>query len=177
MALLGFDFRHLLFLAVLGVSAAFVFMAKMNPTTVNLSERDQAIYRVQPGEPVEADINAAMAAIEAEAAERAKAGEVDAINVGALSHGNEKHKDEAATARECFDKNGHDVVYKKSDTRAVRLCLLPKNEGMAIQVVERINGAWEEITAYIDRNYISMEEALGYADTDKGTYGMILFTK
>jgi hypothetical protein len=100
-----------------------------------------------------------------------------AINIGVWSHAEIKHKDEALLARNCLDKNGPNIIYNKSDTRKVRLCLMPDKSGLAIQVLDLIDKKWEEITAYVNPSVDDLNGALGYAEEDMGKYGWIAWQK
>lgn len=99
----------------------------------------------------------------------------------ALSHAT-KHRGDAITTRNCIDKNGVDLSYFKTDTRNVQLCFIGldatgKFTALGIRVLEKINGKWEELTSYMNRDITTLEGAVGYADMDMGSYGYISFVK
>lgn len=103
------------------------------------------------------------------------------LGANKVSHA-DKHKEEAVITQNCIDKNGADIIYEKSEDRKVQLCFIDLNKdgtfkGLGIRVLEKIKGEWQELTAYIEENITTVEQAIGYADVDKGKYGMINFVK
>lgn len=94
----------------------------------------------------------------------------------AVSHAVEKHKEEAIATRDCIDRGGADIVYFKTDDRAVQLCLIP-GRGLGIRPMEKIKGVWQELTGYINQDVTSIDGALGYAEQDMGKYGWISYIK
>ena len=98
-----------------------------------------------------------------------------------ISHGVAKHRMDAVLTRNCLDKYGIDFSYFKTDTRNVQLCLIePKEDGfyaLGIRVLEKINGKWEELTAYVNRNITTIDGAIDYMEVDMGKYGYVSFIR
>jgi hypothetical protein len=99
----------------------------------------------------------------------------------AISHATTKHNEAAIVARNCIDRHGMDMFYFKSDDRGVQLCFINLNgtsfEFLGIRVLEKINGKWEELTAYINEDVTTVDQAISFAEQDFGRYGWIDYVK
>jgi hypothetical protein len=103
-----------------------------------------------------------------------------------MSHAPERHGDEGLMARECNAKPDITLVRGDNDNRRVNLCLI-KGVGLAIQILEKIsrkeNGKyvskWEELTAYINKNKLTVSDMIDYAEEDmiSSRGGMVTFAK
>jgi hypothetical protein len=93
-----------------------------------------------------------------------------------LSHGVSKHHEDAEVARACIDSKGADLVYQKEiENRRVQLCMTPL--GLGIRVMELIDGKWEELTSFLNRNITTIEEMISFAECDKTTYGLFTYVR
>ena len=95
-----------------------------------------------------------------------------------ISHGETKHGGDSELARSCIKKYGADLTYSRDDTRRITLCLITDGKvGLAVQVVEKIQGKWQELTAFCNWDVTTIEAAIGFAEQDMGKYGMFTFVK
>jgi hypothetical protein len=93
------------------------------------------------------------------------------------SHATFKHMSDLELADKCLSNSKYKLTYEKGNfletlfgDRRINLCLEP-GKFIVIQVIEKINGHWEEITKYIDENYKTIEDMEAYALNDMGKYG------
>ena len=76
-------------------------------------------------------------------------------------HAVERHPGLAQRIRQCLNDNGPEMIFKDNNTgRYFFLCQL-NNGKWGFQISEKVNGAWEEITAYYKGNG-SLNELLDY---------------
>ncbi len=68
-----------------------------------------------------------------------------------ISHAIARHGMDAAAVHQCLDKNGHSSLWMNPyNDHYIRVCNM--QDGRAgIQVVKKVGGKWEEITAYIPK--------------------------
>lgn len=92
-----------------------------------------------------------------------------------IDHAN-KHGLDAELAEKCFNSKGTDLTYDKLGDKKIDLCLT--EEGLAIRVCAKKGlFGWCQITEYFDRNIKTIEDAIGYAEQDKGDYGTWSYLK
>lgn len=80
----------------------------------------------------------------------------------AVSHGIEKHGQYAAAVHSCINRGGTIQQWHNPDTgRFARVCQIGP-ELFGIQIIDQIDGQWEEITAFIKRKMTRLEQVERY---------------
>jgi len=104
---------------------------------------------------------------------------IPVTNDTAIDHAEVKHNTQPQMVDQCLNNNGPDLTYEKvgevNGDKRVDLCLLP--EGLGIRVTACKFGVWCRITSYIDQNIRTIEDAVTYAEIDKGQYGYWTYLK
>lgn len=71
----------------------------------------------------------------------------------AISHGVERHGEAALTVRNCLNRGGEIQRWQNENTgRIARVCQIGP-ETFGIQIIEEIEGRWEEITSFIKNKF------------------------
>jgi hypothetical protein len=95
-----------------------------------------------------------------------------------LSHGDSKHGEDADIARTCIEKYGADLTYARDDVRRIQICLITDGKvGIAVQVLEKIQGKWQELTSFCNWDITTIQEVAGFVEEDMGKYGWITYVK
>jgi hypothetical protein len=95
-----------------------------------------------------------------------------------LSHGPSKHEGDSELARSCIEKYGADLTYAKDDMRRIQICLITDGKvGIAIQVLEKIQGKWQELTSFCNWDITDINTVIGFVEEDMGKYGWITYVK
>jgi hypothetical protein len=81
-----------------------------------------------------------------------------------ISHAEARHGSDALTVRNCLENNGPDLIFD-NPTRGTKMvvCYLDDNH-YGIQIIRKVNGKWEEVTAFIRRNAKSWDDLLDWAE-------------
>jgi hypothetical protein len=98
-----------------------------------------------------------------------------------VSHALTKHYEDSIVAQYCLDNHPElklTVVKPDNNNRKVELCLIPGENGftgMAIRVMEKIDGKYEELTKYVNWDIKTIEGLIAYAESEACNWGWFSF--